>query len=536
MASRPDEAADPRDVDVSAAQLEELEELFHYTPVGLCLVDLDCCYVRANQTYAEIVGYELDDLTGRRMHDVIPESARDGAVASAQRVMQTGEPLCDIELRRFSVDPSGDERVWLVNIHPVRRHGEVTGSVAVLQNITSVRRAEEMARQRLEELESVYRNAPVGLSFVDRGLRYLRANQVIADLNGVSVEGVVGKTYRELSPETADAAEPLLRALMERGEPVRNLEVKARPPADPELEHTFLLSMDPVRSEAGEIIGHTSAIQDVTELRRSQQIATRRLEELEILYAHTPVGLCFMDPELRVIHLNPLFGQLSPRPLDEQPGAAVAELIPEAIASQLLPQLRYVVRSGASSVNVQVRGCPPGAGSREYTWLADAHPLKSTDGAVTGVISVLRDITTLAERRRELEATRDRLAEAQNMARVGSWEWNILEGTIWWSPQMYKIFGENLGLLPTFLDVVDNVHPEDRQKFRAQIERTLADDRPYRETFRVIRPDGSVGVIFAAARLERTAEGQPARMIGTSQEVTDFAWIDRETSENGGIR
>ena len=53
---------------------------------------------------------------------------------------------------------------------------------------------EEQARARLSELESIYRNAPVGLSLVDPELRYLRVNQAIADLNGVSCEEMVGKT------------------------------------------------------------------------------------------------------------------------------------------------------------------------------------------------------------------------------------------------------------------------------------------------------------------------------------------------------
>jgi PAS domain S-box-containing protein len=460
------------------------------------------------------------------MLDVIPASASKQAVSAAERVMDTGEAVLELELRRFLPGAPGEERTWLVNIHPVLRDGRVRGSIAVLQNITSVRRAEETARERLNELEAIYRNAPVGLCFLDRNLHYVRANQIIADIAGLTIEEVVGKTYRDLSPDTADTAEPALRKLMEEGRSLRNVEVRTRPLSDPEREHVFQLSVDPVRDAAGEIVGHTSSVQDVTELRRIEEAAAERLRQLEILYAHTPIGLCLMDAELRVVHLNPLFAQLSRLPREEQVGADAAELMPTAIGAQILPHVLYAIRSGVASLRVEVRGQRPGSDSRECTWLADAHPVTGSDGAITGVISVLQDVTMLAERQRELESVRDRLAVAQHVAQMGSWEWNILEDTVWWSGEMYEIFGEDQRVEPSFTRVVERVHPEDRQKFREQLDHTLEDGRPYRETIRIVRPNGSECVIFASARIERTPEGHAVKMVGTALDVTQFGPAD----------
>ena len=139
---------------------------------------------------------------------------------------------------------------------------------------------------------------------------------------------------------------------------------------------------------------------------------------------------------------------------------------------------------------------------------------------------MLQDVTVLAERQQQLEAVRDRLAAAQQMAGIGSWEWNIIEDTIWWSREISEIFGEGPGLQPSFNDVVERVHPDDRQKFRDQVDRTLEDDRPYRETIRILRADGTERVVFSAARLERTPDGHPARMTGTAQDVTEFPTIE----------
>jgi len=515
------------------ARLEEIEELYQHTPIGLCVVDRQLRYVRANEEYARTVGRTVDDLIGRTMAEVVPESARAGAVSAAASVIETGEPASDLELRRVVPgDPEG-QRIWLVNIHPVRRDGEVVGAMAVLQNITSIRSAEETARARLEELESIYRNAPVGLAFVDRDLRYLRVNQMIADMNGLGIEEVEGKTYRELSPESADVAEPFLRGVMESGQSVRNLETRVRPPSDPGVEHVYLACVDPVRNAEGEVVGHTSSVQDVTEMRRAEEVAARRLAELETLYAHTPLGLCHMDADLRIVHLNPRFARLAELPMDQQVGASARDVLPGDIARQIVPQLEYVARTGTASSELEIRGCLPGWVSRDYTWVANTYPTTSDAGEVTGIVTVLQDVTRQATRRRESEALRDRLVEAQRVAQLGSWEWNLIEDEVWYSRELYAILGQPAAYEPSYASFIEQVHVDDRERVRAQVEHTLADGNPYRETFSIIRPDGTERVLFTAARLDRTEEGIPARLVGTCLDVTEFGPAPPRRRESG---
>jgi len=372
------------------------------------------------------------------------------------------------------------------------------------------------------EIESIYRNSPVGLGFVDRNLRYLRVNQALADMNGCSIEEMIGRSYRDLSPETADAAEPFLLELMGRGEPIRNLEVRSRPPADPEHEHVYLLSMDVVRGETGEVIGHVSAIQDVTELRQAEETSAQRLKELELLYAHSTVGLCFLDTNLDVVHINPLFARLSRKPIAEQVGANVEDLLPEDLKRQLVPQLRYVTRTGTSSATLEICGRVPDEGPGEFTWVAQTHPARSPDGSVSGIITVLQDISLLARERCEIETVRDRLIEAQHLAKLGSWEWDLIGGDVWWSPELFEIFGESVPYSPSYDGFFDRVLPADRQKVREQLEQTLAGEGSRWMTFRIVLSDASEKVLLTAARVERNESGIPARLVGTIQDVTEF--------------
>ena len=166
------------------------------------------------------------------------------------------------------------------------------------------------------------------------------------------------------------------------------------------------------------------------------------------------------------------------------------------------------------------------ASSHEHTWIVHTHPARSEGGRVTGIITVLQDVTPLAERQREAEAVRDRLAEAQQVARLGSWEWDLLEDVVWWSRELYEIFGERLTYAPSYTGFFERVLADDRDKVREQIERTLEDEQLCWVTFRILRPDGTQRVLFTAARLERAPNGQPARLIGTCQDVTKFSPAD----------
>jgi len=500
------------------ARLDESEDLYLRAPVALCVVDRDLRYIRVNEAYAEMTGRPAEQLIGRTMAEVIPESARDEAIARARQVFEGGEPVFGSEFTRIE---DGRKSTILVNSHPVTRGGEVTALSVVLQDVTSVRQAEEAVRQRLEEIESIYRTAPVGLSFIDPELRYVRVNQAIADMNGLSIDDVVGRHYRDLSPETAETAVPFLRQIVEQGRSVRNLEVRARPPTDPDDEHVYLLSMEPVRDAAGGILGYSTAVQDVTELRRAEEAAARYLQEVEILYAHAPVGLCSLDTGLRIVNVNARFAQLSDLPRSKQIGRPADEVLPEAIARQILPQLAYVARSGGSLANIEIHGHLPHGGSREFAWIANLHPMTSSDGDVTGIVTVLQDVTVLAERQRETEAVRDRLTEAQHVARLGSWEWDLIDDRVWWSPELYTIFGESQAYEPSYEKFFEHVHPEDRQKVREQLERTLTADEPYQVAFRIVRRDGSERWLFTAAQLERGEGDLPARLIGTCQDVSE---------------
>ncbi|MGB0652207.1 MAG: PAS domain S-box protein [Thermoplasmatota archaeon] len=122
----------------------------------------------------------------------------------------------------------------------------------------------------------------------------------------------------------------------------------------------------------------------------------------------------------------------------------------------------------------------------------------------------------------ELRQSKTRLAEAQAVARVGSWEWDVGANSIRWSDELYRLFG----LAPdafaaTYEAYVERLHPDDRERVEATVGQAMQDHLPYTLDHRIRRPDGEVRWVHSVGRVEVDDQGRPTRLLGTAQDVTD---------------
>ena len=130
---------------------------------------------------------------------------------------------------------------------------------------------------------------------------------------------------------------------------------------------------------------------------------------------------------------------------------------------------------------------------------------------------------------RALQESKARLEEAQRVAHVGYWVWNLDTDRVTWSDETYRIFGLRPQESPIDLATVrEMIHPEDRESvFRTAEEAVLGGARPDSE-HRLVRPNGEVRIVHSLGDLKRDASGRPYQMFGTVQDITD-----RKRAEEG---
>ncbi|MBI5461778.1 MAG: EAL domain-containing protein [Gammaproteobacteria bacterium] len=143
----------------------------------------------------------------------------------------------------------------------------------------------------------------------------------------------------------------------------------------------------------------------------------------------------------------------------------------------------------------------------------------------------------------ELEAERDKLrsaeqtlknretslARAQQIAHLGSWEWDIVGNGLHWSDEIYRIFGlkpREFGA--TYETFMEHVHPDDRDRVNRAVNAALTDNQPYVIEHRVVRPDGTERIVMERADVVRDAAGAPILMAGTVQDISERKHAESE--------
>ncbi len=134
-------------------------------------------------------------------------------------------------------------------------------------------------------------------------------------------------------------------------------------------------------------------------------------------------------------------------------------------------------------------------------------------------ISTLRARAAAQE---ELRRSERNLAEAQRIAHIGSWEWDLRTGVAKRSEEAHRIFGVEPGAFEgTNQAFLARVHPDDRDRVQAAEEVAIRGGSEYSYEVRIIRPDGSVRLAREKAEVIRDEHGTPVRVVGTVEDITE---------------
>lgn len=219
---------------------------------------------------------------------------------------------------------------------------------------------------------------------------------------------------------------------------------------------------------------------------------------LQLLEA-APDAILGVDPEGRVQLVNAAAVALFGHPREALLGRPAEDLVPGLESGGELA----AVRPDGTTVPVEV------ALSR----------VTGPEGPLT--TAIVRDVTEQRRAEAELRANQRRLLEAEQLARVGSWEWDIPNNRVSWTDQLYRIYGlEPQSIEPTYERFLGYVHPDDRAEVQARNEKAFADHLPFEDVKRVIRADGREILMRTKGDVVCDETGAPLRMLGVCEDVT----------------
>ncbi|GAE05250.1 PAS domain-containing protein [Paenibacillus sp. JCM 10914] len=160
-----------------------------------------------------------------------------------------------------------------------------------------------------------------------------------------------------------------------------------------------------------------------------------------------------------------------------------------------------------------------------YLWFDTSFQIiRHGDGQVSKVISIGRNIT-------KHKTDQDTLMQAQRIAKVGSWRWDMISGSISFSEEMRRIFGYQIEASePSIRSLLRLVLPEDRKRFKVA-KRQFEHDKTSEMIYRIDLGDGEIRTIRAQWEISATANGKLIEMIGMAQDLTEQIQLEQISQE-----
>ncbi|CAN5781187.1 hypothetical protein BH11MYX4_BH11MYX4_13210 [soil metagenome] len=203
---------------------------------------------------------------------------------------------------------------------------------------------------------------------------------------------------------------------------------------------------------------------------------------------------------------------------DAAAGVDAPELLPEAGRDALRAAAAAVLATGQAA---SFEWGEHGPGDVRWWFSFTLSALREGD-VVTGYLCISTDLTATKRTELRLRRAEQLMVDAQGVAHLGMWEWDVSQPEAQWSAELYRIYGLMPETYrPTYDAYLTMIHPEDRQRVIDATNRVFHEHVPYSHDERIFRPDGTIRYLHTWAHPVLDDAGKLTRLVGVCQDITD---------------
>ncbi|WP_431222872.1 CHASE domain-containing protein [Serratia sp. L9] len=391
------------------------------------------------------------------------------------------------------------------------------------QQINGRYRAELLARSMtadLERLALVAKNTSNAVIITDVNRLIIWVNEGFERITGYSKNEVLGKSPGALlqcanSDEQVAAA---MKTALHAGQPFKG-EIINR--AKSGREYWIELEVQPRYNDRNEAIGFMAIESDITERKATYQRLESTLRENEALLSTLNLHgiISSADRNGLITEVNDAFCAVSGYSREELIGKNYHLLDTHTHPAEFWQAMWRDIAHG-----IPWRGeiCNKTKAGEIYWVDTTIAPFKNSAGAIERFIAIQINITASKNQQASLLIARNQLVRAADVAELGIWSWNLLDGSLSFDERMNDIYALPVQLRNTPIPQsywFNLLHPEDRQDVEQAINRVLESDGVYRQNFRVII-NNQIRFIQSTGMIERDKNGQPVLMMGINRDIT----------------
>jgi PAS domain S-box-containing protein len=385
----------------------------------------------------------------------------------------------------------------------------------------SVRKDAEKALQASElKFRGILESAPDAMVIADGQGRIVLVNAETERLFGYRRDELVGQLVDILVPERIRGKHPGHRQEYTAHPRTRSMGegLDLYGLRKDKTEFTVEISLSPIETPEGTLV--STAIRDVTASKRAERAMRASEVKFRGILESAPDAMVIADAQGRIVLLNAETERLFGYRRDELVGQLVDILVPERFRGKH-PQHRegYTAHPRTRSMGEGRDLWGLRKDKTEFPVEISLSPIETPEGTL--ISSAIRDVTARKKAEEALRGIEERFRVAVDAAEMGTWLWDIQRDEINWSDRFGTLFGLTTNGKLTYNQIIQVIHPDDRQRLDQSVKDTLGQGAPYDIEYRIVWPDSSVHWIAAKGSAQRNSEGAALYMQGIVMDISE---------------
>ncbi len=495
----------------------QLQAILDNAPAAIFLKSVEGKYIVVNRELGKLLQKSPAELLDKTDYDLFPTEIAETFRDNDQQVIEAGQAIYLEEIIQLS---DGDYVYEVIKfpIYDGKGNLYATGGVAI--DVTTRKTAENALKQSEARFQRLAANIPgmlyqlrlgrdgtLSFPYVSSGCRDLyglEPKQVQQDANLLKIHP---DDEIEVMAAVAFSAQTLQdwtyewRIVLPSGK-VKWVQAISRPE----------------RQADGSTLWNGCLI-DISDRKRTEEQLQQFQQRLSLMVEQMPIAVVEWNTEMEVTAWNPAAEKMFGYSRQEAVGQFMDFIIPEA-AREAVPRIStdlLLQPGGQYSVN---ENCTKEGQTILCEWYNT--PLVTPEGKVIGVASHALDITERKRAEQQLQQTTIQLEEAQKLAHIGNWNYEIATGDIQWSEEVFRIHGlADKTTIPNIEQLIALYHPQDQQRLQRLITQAATLGQAYNAELRIIHPDGEIRHVSIKGEGILNHQGQVVRVFGTVMDITE---------------
>jgi len=501
-------------VTVYEAIFREIEDAVFLIDVERAGGDYAFTFLRNNDTHQRQTGLSEDSMRGQTPREFLGEEQGATVESNYRRCV---EQQTTVEYEEKLNLPGGTS-YWKTKLTPITDGGDVAYIVGVARDITEEKQQERAHDQTYRRFETVLETMSAAVFLKDTDGRYLLMNQACRDLLGIHGDPE-GMTDEDLFPPAAvERARSDDRRVLQDGEPI---EVEETVPT-PTGESVRLTRKSPVYDEEGTIVAICGVSTDITEQKERERTLQRLKDRLELAVEGGQIGVWDWDMTSDEVEFNHQWAEMlgyTPDEIEPHLDAWERRVHPDDLGGVEGALSDHV--AGETTYYDTEHRMRTAAG--EWKWIRDVGKVveRDEDGEPVRAVGIHLDIDDRKRRETELERTRALIERTQESASIGWWEVDLVDESVTWSDEVYRIHGVPATESVELADGFEFYHPDDRDAIEAAFDRLTEEGESYDLELRIVTSSGQTRWVRAIGDPQFDDDGTVTGALGLFQDVTE---------------